>query len=174
MHHNVRPQLQWLLKVWRGKCVVDDDERPCRVRQIHDRGDVGDRQQWIGRSLDPHRLGLARCDGRGDRVKVGQMRRIGRNTPALMYPREQPVGAAVGVVGHHEMAPRSGDGPQQGVLGRQATGKRQPMLAPFKRRHALLESRTGRIGRARVFETATRLPDLVLDKRRRGINRWHH
>ena len=82
------------------------DESPCRVRQIDNRGDVGNVQQRVGGSLDPHRLGLTRCDGRGDRVEVGQMRRIGRHTPALVHSDKQPIGAAVGVVRHHEMATR--------------------------------------------------------------------
>src|SRR4029450_2795346 len=77
VHDDVRTQLQRLLEVRRGKCVVDYHQSPGRVRQIHNRGNVSNIEQGICRRLDPDRLGLTRADCRGDGVKVGQMRRIG-------------------------------------------------------------------------------------------------
>jgi hypothetical protein len=60
------------------------------------------------------------------------------DTPSRVYPGEEPERAAVRVAGHHEMAARSADRTQQGVLGGQPAGERQPVLAALERGQALL------------------------------------
>jgi hypothetical protein len=106
VQHDVRAQRERLLEVRRGEGVVDHEGGFCLASDLGDGRDVADVEQGIGRRLDPDRLGLPRRNGRGNRIQVGQMRRIGRNPPSLMYPRKQPKSAAVRVVWHHEMATR--------------------------------------------------------------------
>ena len=104
MHHDVCAQRHRLLEVGRGEGVVNDHQSPGGVREVGDGRDVSDRQQRVGRSLDPDGGGLTWPDSRLDACRIGEVRDDGDYPPALVDPREEAKGAPVGVGGDDEMA----------------------------------------------------------------------
>ena len=108
VHDDVGAERQRLLEVRRREGVVDDEQRAGVVRDGRERLDVADVEQRVGRRLDPDHLGLAGPDRGAHRVHVGHRRGRVREAPGLLDLGEQPVGAAVRVVGDdHVVAGRA-------------------------------------------------------------------
>ena len=94
--------------------------------------------------------------------------------PALGDPGEEPVRAAVRVVGDHHVVAGPADRPQQGVLGGQAAGEGQPDPAALQRGQALLERVPGRVAGAAVLVAQPGRADGVLGVRAGLVDRWDH
>ena len=78
--------------------------------------------------------GLAGPDRGAHRVHVGDRRRGVREAPRLLDLGEQPVGAAVRVVGDDHVVAGRAERLQQGVLGGQAAGEREARARPPRAR----------------------------------------
>src|SRR6185437_16293898 len=101
VHDEVRAERERLLPDGGQEGVVDYDERTGRVAERHEMLDVGDPQQRIARRLDPEERrgpGERGFDGR----KIAEVDEL--DTPLATTPPgfEQPVGAAVAVVGRDD------------------------------------------------------------------------
>ena len=75
---------------------------------------------------------------------------------------DQPVGAAVRVVGDHHVVAGVADRPQQGVLGSQPGGEREPALPLLQGRDVALERSAGGVAGAAVLVAAAHPADTVL------------
>jgi hypothetical protein len=59
MHHEVGAQLERPLDQRRGQRAVDHHQRARLARSGADGRQAGDRQQWVGRRLEPQQVGVA-------------------------------------------------------------------------------------------------------------------
>jgi hypothetical protein len=103
VHDDIGSEGERTLEVRRREGVVDEEDRARVMGDLRDGRDVGDPEQRVGRRLDPDDLGLARLDRRGDRGGVVHGCGGVVETPGLEDLLEQAVGAAVRVVGDHDM-----------------------------------------------------------------------
>ena len=94
-------------------------------------------------------------------------------TPALLHLREQPVGAAVGIAGDHDVVAGPAEGAEQRVLGGQPGGEGQPAAAALQRGEALLQRGAGRVAAAAVLVAAAQPADAVLLVGRGLVDRRH-
>jgi len=97
MHGRVGAQRKRLLEVRSGERIVDDDARQPFVRELRGRRDVDDRQQRIGRRLDPDHPGLGEPRGR-EGLGVAQVASRPRDAVAFVHSRDESERAAVGIV----------------------------------------------------------------------------
>ena len=95
-------------------------------------------------------------------------------TPALQHLVEEPVRPAVRVVRDHHVVARLADRVQQGVLGREPGGEREPALPLLQRRDVALEGGAGRVGGAAVLVAAAQPADAVLLVGRGRVDRRDH
>ena len=86
VHDHVGAERERLLEVGRGEGVVDDEQGARVVRDGGQRLDVADGEHRVGGRLDPHQLGAAGLDGRGDGVGVGHRRRAVVECPRPWRP----------------------------------------------------------------------------------------
>jgi hypothetical protein len=91
------------------------------VGELRERREVEDLQQRVRGGLRPHHPG-GRPDRRPDGVEVGEVDRGDLDPPAGVDLRDLPPGAAVDVVGHHDVVAR-GEQPEHRVLGGEARGE---------------------------------------------------
>ena len=97
VHHEVGAEREGLLPRRRQERVVDCDEGTAGVPELRDRGNVGDAQQRVARSLDPHqrrrpRQGLGQCS------LVTEIDEFHLALAAAAPGVEQPIGAPVAIV----------------------------------------------------------------------------
>jgi hypothetical protein len=162
VHHDVGAEGERLLQIRRREGVVDDQQRAGLVGDLSEPLDVGDGQQRVGRGLDPQDLRLPGPDRGAYRVDVADVGGAVLETPTLRDLVEEPEGAAVRVVGDHGVVAGAGEPPQDGVLGRQAAGEREPALPFLQRRERALERGPRRVGAAAVLVAAAQPTDAVL------------
>ena len=137
--HGVGPEGERLLQVGRGERVVHREQGAGRVRDLRERADVGDRQQRVGRRLDPDQPRAVRGHRGPDRVGVGDRHRVVGDSPARHHLVEQPERAAVRVVRDQHVVAWLADRADQAVLGGHPRRERQRPDAAFERGQALLE-----------------------------------
>src|SRR4051794_14251380 len=170
---DVRAQGQRTLEVRRREGVVDHEQGAGLVGDVGQGGDVGDPEQRVGRRLDPDHLRPV-GDGSAYRVEVVEPDRRVDQAPALEHLVEEPVRAAVRVVGQHHVVTGVEQPADHGVLGGQAGGEREPLLALLERGDGLLECGPGRVGRAAVLVAPAQATDPVLLVGRRGEDGRDH
>ncbi len=179
VHDDVGTERERVLQVGRGERVVDDEQRAGGVRQVRELADVGDGEHRVGRRLDPDGLRLPGPDRGAHGVEVGQVDLGVVDAPRAGDARDEPVGAAVRVVGHDDVVAGAEHGAQHDVLGAEARGEGEGASGgPFERGEALLERGAGRVGAAAVLvagaETGAQPADAVLLVRRRRVDRRDH
>ena len=146
MHDDVGPELERPLQVRGGERVVDHQPGAVPVRDRADGGDVDDREQRVRRGLDPDQPGLV-APGGVDRGRIGEVDGAPLDAGAGEHLGDEAVGAAVGVVGDHDVVARSQE-PEHGVLGRHARREREAARRAFERRDAHLERAAGGVAGA--------------------------
>ena len=149
---------------WRygvAKVLSTVEQRAGLVGEVGQRRDVGDAEQRVGGRLDPDHLRLVGDRG-PHRVEVGQRDRGVGQPPALEHLVEQAVGAAVRVVREHHVVTRVEQAADDGVLGGQAGGEREPALPLLQRREGVLQGGAGGVGGAAVLVAAAQPADAVL------------
>ena len=132
---------------------------PCAISAT--RRDVGDAEQRVGGRLHPDRLrtvGAARPVQQPGRW----CRRPTTPRPSARDLGEEPEGAAVGVVGDHDVVARHEQRTQQAVLGGQAGGEGEAAAAALQGGEVLLQGGTGRVRAAAVLVAAAQSADAVL------------
>ena len=136
-----------------------------------DRGDVGDRQQRVGRRLDPDQPGAA-GDRRAHRVEVGQRHRRVLDTPLPEHLVDQPEGAAVGVVGDDDVVAGAQHRAQRAVGGGHA-GAERPAEACRPRPRPAPSPAPTRVGLpVRAYsKPAAQTADAVLGEGAAGVDR---
>src|SRR3546814_9929510 len=72
MNHEIRAQLQWLLQHRCQEAVVDAKQGTAAMRDIGQRPDIGNLNQWIGRRLSKQQLRVRL----NRRIPGGQVRQI--------------------------------------------------------------------------------------------------
>ena len=173
VHHHVGPEGERLLEVRRGEGVVHHQQRPGVVGDGGERGDVTDVEQRVGGRLDPDDL-----RARGDRRcrRGGVVHGGGRvlQAPARGDLVDQPVGAAVRVVGDDDVVAGHAHRVQQGVLRGQPGGEGEASFALLQGGQVALERRAGRVGRAAVLVATAQPPDTVLLVGRGGVDGRDH
>ena len=162
VHHDVRAERQGLLQVRGGEGVVDHEQRASRTGVGGERGDVRDAEQRVGGRLHPDELGAARLDGVDHGAGVGQVDGRVVDAPRAEHTRDQPVGPAVGVVGHHDVVAGAQHRAQQRVLRGEPGREREARAAALGRTQRLLERRARGVRGPRVLVPAAQPSDAVL------------
>ena len=150
---------------WRygdAKVLSTTSSAPASCAIDGERLDVADVEQRVGRRLDPDQPGLAGPDRGPHRVEVGDRGGVVPQPPRVRDLGEEPVGAAVRVVGDDHVVARPAQRPQQGVLGREPAGEREAALALLERGDVALERGAGGVGGAAVLVAAAQAADAVL------------
>ena len=168
VHRRVGAERERLLEVRRRERVVDDDPRLALVRELRHRRDVDDREQRVGRRLDPHHAGLGLPRGL-ERARVAQIARRPRDPVALVHARDEPERAAVRVVRDDHVVAGI-ERAQDRVLGRETAREREAVPRALERRDARLQRGARGVAAARVLVAAV-LADRVLRERRRQADR---
>jgi len=104
VHHEVGTEREGLLPRGRQEGVVDRNEGAAGVPELRDRGNVGDAQQRIARSLDPHQLRGPR-QGLGKRGLITEIDKLYVALAPAPPGVEQPIGAPVAVVRRDDAPP---------------------------------------------------------------------
>ena len=162
VHHDVGAQRDRLLQVGRGEGVVDDEERAALVGDPRERRDVGDAEQRVGRASRPRSSWSARARAPRAPRRRRPRRRWGAPCPTAGHLGEQPVGAAVRVVGDDDVVAGCGRARSKVSSAASPEAKASPRSTSLERGEALLERRTGGVGRARVLVAAAQPADAVL------------
>ena len=170
VHRGVGAERERLLQVRSGESVVDDHPRVLILRRARNGLDVDDREQRVGRGLDPDHAGLG-PPRRFERAQVAQVTGRPRDPMTFVYTCDKPVGAAVRVVRDDQMVARV-ECAQDGILGREAARERESVPRVLERRDARLHRGTSRVAAARIFVAAV-LSDRVLGECRRQADRRH-
>src|SRR5580700_6726131 len=106
MDHQIGPELERLLEVWRGEGVIDGQFRPALVGDSSNRRDIEDLQERVGWRLNPHELGFWCNDlleGRGS----GIVRVARGESPGLEDFVEQTEGPSVEIGGSGNLISRA-------------------------------------------------------------------
>ncbi len=164
------PRRQRLLQRRRGKGVVHQHFRAVFDADLGDPGDIGDRQQRVGRGLHPDQPGLRR-DRRAHRVEIGQRDRGVHHAPCAEDLVDQPERAAVGVVGNHHVIAGTQHRPQRTVARRHAGTERATEAAVLDGGQCGLQRGPGRVAGAGVLESAAQAADAVLGEGAAGVDR---
>jgi len=162
VHDDVGAERDRLLQVRRREGVVDREHSTHRARVRSDSADVRDREHRVRGGLDPHELGATGLDRVEDRARVREVDRRVVDAPRAEHARDEPVGAAVRVVGHDDVVARPQRRAQQRVLGCEPRGERERRGAALGRAQRLFERRARRVARARVLVPAAQPADAVL------------
>ena len=138
--HHIGAIGQRVLKGGRGEGVVDSDLGAVLVGDFGGGRDVGDVEQRVGRSLDPHILVVlgGQCGFHG--FQIGDVHHVEAHTPRHEHLGEQAVGAAVHIVAEQDVVAGLDGGAQQHVDGGQARGEAQRVLAAFHGGELLVEA----------------------------------
>ena len=164
----VGAELDRPLRVGARERVVHHHGDAAVVCALRNGGQVGDAEHRVRRRLHEQHLGVG-LEGGGGGVEVRRID-IAEVEPALaQHPLEEPVGAAVGVVGHHHVVA----GLQQrhhGPRGGQARRERERRLAALHGGDVALERRARGVVRAPVLVALVN-PEAVLHVGRGLIDR---
>ena len=171
---DVGAERQRLLQVRaRRRCCPPAAARRALVRDLGQRGDVGDVQQRVGRRLAPDHLG-GRADRRPDRVQVGQRQRGVRQIPTARRSC-RPAGTC------RRRRRRAGSGgrraaarPGAGVGRRPSRRRTRSRTAALEGGQRVLQRGPGRVAGAGVLVAGAGLADPVLGERRRLVDRHDH
>ncbi len=109
--------------------------------------------------------------GRAHRVEVGQRHRRVVDPPLGEHLVDEPEGAAVGVVGHHDVIAGTQHRTQRAVGGGHPGAERAPERRLLHRGQRRLQRRAGRVAGAGVLEAAAQPADAVLGEGRAGVDR---
>ena len=120
MHDSISAKGKRLLKVWRGKSVVDKEQSTCVVSNSRKRRDIRNVEQRVGWSLEPDNLCLSGTYGSSYRVDVREVCRRVLQPPAVEHSSKEAVRAAVGVVRNHHVVAGLAHRTQECVLSREA------------------------------------------------------
>src|SRR5262249_30130330 len=120
VHDEVGAQLEGTLVGRGGERVVDGDESVAPAP--HDLGDVDDIEQRVGGALDPEEARVGAHRG-VDGGQIGLADEVVAQAPAAQHLVHQTVGAAVEVVGEHDVGPGLAGHRDERVLGGQARGE---------------------------------------------------
>jgi len=148
VHNQIRAERERLLPGGRKKGVVHCDERSAVMRELRDGGDVGDAQQRIARRLDPHQRRRPRqCPTHA--CLIAEVDELHLPFAAAVPGVEQPVRAAVAVVGHDDAGARGHEVAYDG--NRCHAARRHDRAAPLlELRERTGQQVAGRVARARV------------------------
>ena len=149
VHRDVGPQGQGTLEQRGHEGVVHDAQGPVGPGQSAKGPQVGHLEQGVGRAFHEQGLGSG-GQGCRDGGCVGGVHVDGLDAEGPVHPLEEPVGAAVEVLGDHKAVAR-GEKPGQTVDGGHARGEGQPPAAAVDHGHGFLQHRPGRIARARII-----------------------
>ncbi|MNS80873.1 hypothetical protein D3C72_1145700 [compost metagenome] len=133
----------------RGYRVVDDQRHACRMRDLGDRGNVGDVAARVADRLDEHGLG-ARIDQGCERRRVGRIGETRLDAVLRQCVRQQIEAAAVQRAGGDDVVAGLGNGLDRIGDRRLPRGQCQRADAPFQCRHALLQHVGGGVHDARI------------------------
>ncbi len=135
LHHHVGPEVERALDDRGGERAVDHDQATVASRCGTDRGQIGNREQRVGRRLKPQQIGLQ--GGGHPGVGVGQIEHPHR--PATLF-HPGPGDALDGVVriggDHHRGADRE---PMEHAGGGRHAGPECERTATLQAAHQLLE-----------------------------------
>src|SRR5690625_3618361 len=142
---------------------------------------VRDSQQRVRRRFCPNEFCLTGTDRGGDSGVVRNLDGRSLNSPGAEYAGDEPVGAAVGVIGDYDVVAGAQDRAQESVFGGEP-GSESKSAHSFgdgraiegdglRRGQRVLKRRTGRIAGAGVFIAAAHVPHAVLFERRGLVNR---
>src|SRR5690606_13449142 len=100
VQHEVCTESERSLPAWRQESVIDEHQRARLVCGARHRGDIHYPQQWIARRLHPHELWLfGQRSCQGFTVRLIDERHARATT---RQRREEPIGAAVTIMGHDQ------------------------------------------------------------------------
>src|SRR4051794_20881752 len=153
VHHRVRAELERAL-VDRGRERIVDRHERAALALDHAR-EVDDVERRVGRRLDPDQHRVV-AYGALERVEVALVHHVVLEAEAREHLVDEPVGAAVEVVGQDHVRAGARDRRDERVLGGHARGERGGVPA-LQRAQRRLERRARRVGRARVVEVVDEL-----------------
>ena len=131
MHHNIRAQLQRLLKVGAGKSIIDYHEQVPVMGQRRDSLDIDQSKQRIRWSFQPDHFRVWTNSFLIIRYLVrGHIAEL--DVVATHHPLKNAVGAPVGVIARNDMIARA-EQTQDSRFRSHAGGKRQSICALFER-----------------------------------------
>ena len=176
MEDDIGPVIEWALQVWRGKGVVDAEDRSGILSHLCDGRDVGYPQHRIGRRLQPHQSGV----GPNRTLNRFQIGRIGNAPlePLLSeHAGKEPKGPAVGIVGQEHVVAGAQQIAHQG-RGRHPGGRRHRSAArslghTLQRGKRVLERGSGGVVGAGVLVTGV-FSRGILGVGRCGVDGNHH
>ena len=148
---DVRPQCQRLLQVRSGKGVVDHQQHAFLPADFRNRSNVGDSQQRIGWSLQPHHTGLV-GDGIADLIRISRVDEIKTDPHRLIHLGENPVGSSVEIVAGNDMILRLHQF-QNRIRRSQSTGETEAMGSPFEGSQIAFKGAARRVTGAGIFIT---------------------
>ena len=180
----IRAQPQRPAQIRRRERVVHDQRGAGCVRQLGQRGQIGDLEQRVGDRLDDQRDGRraggpSGCEGGLDRGKIGRVHEARGHALACQQPAQQRIGRAVAVLRRHDARPGPrARGQQRAVDGRHARAVGQRRLAALQRGDRRLQRRDGRVAVAGVHRPVERAGEggvqrlhLIVDITRRVVDR---
>ena len=179
VHDDVSTEGKGLLQVRRSEGVVDHQQRTHVAGDLREARDVRDAEQRIGGRLTPDNAGTARPDRRPNGSQIGHGYGRHLDAPLPQHAHEQAVGASVSVVRDDDVA-RSGSGhgragcAEHTIFSGETRGEGESGGPAFEAREALLERRTGRVGRSAVLIAGPQPADAVLRVGTCGVNRDNH
>ncbi|AJY37764.1 hypothetical protein BO07_5022 [Burkholderia mallei] len=184
MDDDIRAMLERAQQVGRRHRVVDDERQAVAVRDLGERGDIGDVAERIADRFREDRLRPC-VDQRVERGRLARVGEARRDSVLRQRMREQVVGAAVQRARRYDVVARLRDRQDRISDGRLARCERERADAAFERRDALLEHVVGRIHDPRidvaldlqieqvraVLRVVERERDRLIDRHRGGARR---
>ena len=117
--HDIGAELEWLLEIGRGECVIHHHQRSARMREPADGRDVVDEQARICGRLDPHEA-RALGDGAFQCCEIGNVQLLHRDADRFEDRVQYSIGAAVNVHRNYDFIARAQVRLQHGVFRGQA------------------------------------------------------
>ena len=177
LHHDVGAVLQRAEQVRGGEGVVDDKRQVVLVRDVGDGLDVGQVGVGVAEGLDVDELRVV-LDGILEVLRVARLHEGGGHAIARERVAQQVEGAAVDVLGGHDVVAGLGDVAHRVFDGRGAGCDGEAGGAAFESGDAVLEHALGGVGQAavdvaRVLEAEASLGvvEIMEDVARGGVDR---
>ena len=170
VHDDVGPEVERSLQAGRQEGVVDHAHEPARAAERRDLRDVREDHHRVGRRLHVHHAGVL-PDRLLDGVHPGGVD-IGEGESVILEDAgEQPVGAAVDVLAHHDVVACLHQG-HHGADRRHAGGERVGRPASLQGLQVGFQGRAGRVDRPRIVVSGAPAGRFV-DVRGGLIDRGH-
>ena len=171
VQHDVGAQQQRLLQRRRGEGVVHQHLYVRRRRPVAAIGAMSaiDSSGLVGVSTQISLVFAVIAVAHG--VEIRQRHRGVVDAPLREHLVDEPEGAAVGVVGDHDVVAGPQHRAQRAVGGRHARAERTPERRLLHRGQRGLQRRARRVAGAGVLEAAAQPADAVLGERRAGVDR---